>query len=199
MSFQKGSCIHPGDTNRTIKATFKFIKEYQGLEEGIDTNTRLYLGLASLKELNLNDYKLRNTVFNNITGKIIDALDHEVVMEVPFEGAVAIYTVSYSEIQNLQNDLLIKYKDEFLAYMDKLPPLCKCEGNRYYDILVPLNWEVLNNQNNQDMDFVVMYGGGFSGVYKAMDIVVVRNLIFIINGIIPVTYVMGYFTTKELD
>lgn len=197
MNFEKCNCILPWDTNNTLKATFKFLKEYQGLYGEIDSNTRLYLGIASLEWLNLDNYKERNQAVNFIYGKIVDILDYAVVIESPFECKSAIYIVAYSEIESLQNDVLLKYKEEYLEYMEELPALCKSEENSYYAILRDLKCEVNKNKCNQNLEFVVMYGGIFSQAYRASDIDVVKNLICIVNGIIPVTQVMGYFTTIE--
>lgn len=198
MSLGKQSCILPWETNKTIKATFKFLKDYQDSDEVVNTNTSLFLGIASLKMANLNNYEERNLVFNYIYGKIVDVLDNAVVIEATFECGVSIYTVAYSDIQSIQNDILLQYKDDYLEYMDKLPHLCKCEGNRYYDILKAIRWDIYKNEENESLDLVLIYAGAFSREYSLKYAKVVRNLILLSNGIVPITYVMGYFITTPL-
>lgn len=193
MSLEKDSCILPWDTNKTMKATFKFLKKYQDLDIGIDTNTRLYLGIASLNYLTLDNYKEREVVFNLISGKIAEILDSAVIIEGKFECGTSLFTVAYSDIENLQNDLLLKYKDEYVDYMNRLPHICKCDGNKYYDILKALRYDIYKNENDENLEFVLMYGGSFSRNYSLKYVEIVRNLIFISNGVVPVTYTNGYF------
>lgn len=205
MSFEEKSCneyncILPWDTNRTLKATFEFIKKHQIDENGAEITTSIYMGIASLINLNLSNYNERNIVFNYIQGTVLEVLDNSVIISVKIdcEDKLLPYVLAYSDIQNIQSEIFTKYYEEYLSCMDCLPCLCECKGNRYYDILNALKEKIRVNKNNENLEFYVIYGGIFSRPYLAKELDVVKNLILFRSGIVPITSINGYFTTPIL-
>lgn len=199
MSFDKECCIKPWDTNETLKATFKFLKRNQRDELGNILNTLIYLGTASLKHIDLNTYEERDLVSNILIGRILEVLDYSVVMGYEGENGPTIMTVAYEKISNIQSNMLVTKREKYLEYMNNLEPLCKAEGNSYYDILIALEGDLDKYKcivGGKDK-FVFFYSGYNSQSYDAKQITIVRNLLLIVGGIIPVNMIDGYMIVKE--
>lgn len=195
MSVKDCSCLLPWDTNKSIKATFNFLKSRQLNDDGSISTTLLFLGISSLSNINLENYTERNLAYNLIEGTISEVLDNSVVLSVQYKCAKTPFVVAYSDIQNIQSDVFIKYQNEYIDYLNLLPPLCKCDGNRYYDILNALTTSL---NNNPKFKIVLIYSGIFSRKYMVSDIAVTKNLILFNNAVLPVTQLMGYFLTPSI-
>lgn len=198
MSFENKPCLLPWDTNRTYKATFKFLQDNQVNKDGTINLTSIYLGLTSLIDLNLENYTERQTVFNFIEGKILKVLNNSVVILGSSECGNSQYTLAYSDMQNIQNSIFSTKSEEYACYMNKvLPPLCKCVGNKNYDLLVDIRSKLSMNEYNENILFYFIYGGIFSKGYTPSELRVVKNVVLFPAGIVPITSILGYFQTEN--
>lgn len=192
-------CIEAWDTNRTLEATFKFIKENQNVASGVFYQTILYLGIALKDSQDFSNYNDRQQVFNIIYGKIIKVKDSYLVMETvsTCTGETQEYTVAYSDIVNVRSDVFSVYFDEYVKYMSKLPALCKSCGDRYYDLIQALQSKI--DENNPLVSLYLIYGGNFSLEYSESEYDIVENLVIIQrNGLVPITSITGFFIAPKL-
>lgn len=194
----KFSCIKPWDTNKTLEATFKFIYKNQNLPNGEFLETILYLAPA-LKEIqSYENYDNRNEAYNIIYGKVIEVKSNYVKLEVVSEcdKELQVYTVAYSDIQNLRSGVISKFTNEYISYINKLPMVCECYGNRYYDLLVKLEKAILTLKESELL--YLIYSGRFSFGYNQEQYTIVNNLIIVDNnGIVPITTVAGFFIVEN--
>lgn len=196
-------CINASDTNKTLEATFRFIYENQKAPDGSYYSTNIYLGISSISNLNYENYNDRNLAVNIIVGKIIEVRKTYCKVETISlcENEVQIYTISYSDIENIISTPLLVYSDEYINYMNRLPRLCGCCESRDYNLLNELETELLNLKQSQTLNLI--YAGIFSSQYTKEEYVIIRNLIYINkNGIVPINVVSGFFivdskTNKE--
>lgn len=192
-------CIKPWDTNKTLKATFKFIKDNQNTPSGSFYQTTLYLGISILESQDFNNYNNRKQAFNIINGKIIKVRDSYLVIETasPCFEEVQEYTVAYSDIANVRCEVFSIYFNEYMAYMNNLPSVCNTCGNRYYEMIQALQSKI--SENNPFVSLYLIYGGNFSLQYSESDFNIVKNLVIVQkNGLIPITYITGFFTVPRL-
>lgn len=190
-------CILPWDTNRTIRETFIFIKNYQDKLENQDISVYIFMGIASLNSENLSNYNERNLVNNLIEGTVEEVYDNSVLIASPYkcsdEEKKSTFLLAYSDIQTFKSNVLTVFKDDYCEYMESLPYVCKCSGNRYYDLILAIKCSL--SKNKEFTNYVFVYSGIFSQVYIGNDIKIIKNLILVNDGIIPITAINGFFTT----
>lgn len=192
----RNNCLLPWDVNTSLKHLFQFLKNHQENPDGTIVDTNLYLGIASQKNLNSNNFRTRDLAYNLIYGKILQVNDDYIIIESrgSCPSSTEPYLVLYSQIQTLYSLNIKKYYSSLLQGLNTLPDLCKYYDNEIYSLSYYLSRTLYDIKDDPAISIVIIYGGIFSQVFPGDELNVVRNLILFTAGYVtPMNWVDGYF------
>lgn len=195
-------CLPVTDIYTTLEATFNFIKDNQ-----IDSNGNLNKILIFLEISLLNDQGTlisdpRETAFNSIIGFISTVGDTylKIISDSVCTNKYEEYTIAYSDISNFYSSILKEYFNDYSEMINKLPLVCECTNNPYYNMLTALTNTINSNSTLTNKELYIIYNGLSSLPYPPSSYLIMKNLI--INNqssIIPITNVNGFFIKTLLQ
>lgn len=192
------NCLKAGNTEVTIRESFRFIKEKEDSLEIEPRNVRILMGAWVTKDQNNYNNDL-NSTFTMISGVITKVC--ESYAELLYEnskGEMIKTVVSYGGIVDFNHSIINEYFDEYINRIDAFPPLCKDDFDGNYKLLERLSNLIMPPNDTSNYRFVL--DGVLTRVFEAKNIVILRNLIILEEFIvIPVTSISGFLQAGKCD
>lgn len=183
------NCLKAGNTEATIRETFKFIKEKQELsaEKTINVNIIMGIWIQESQTERVNNNVFTNTIISGVVTNVCES--YAELMYTNRDGKLIKTVVAYDGMVYIFCGVINEYFEEYVARISMFPPLCKGKHDENYQVLKKLS-QALEVEASLKT-FELLLDGVLAGGIR--EIAIVRNLILINElFVIPVTSISGY-------
>lgn len=186
-------CTQTEDVKKSIRASFKFIKDNPIIEDGKVLNAHITLGvfLTKSQDSTKNEFDYGLT---EVDGVVKDVCDSYVVLKaVNSSGQEFEVKVIYEDMVTFWHLTIYRNFEAYVNYINsEVPPLCKDLASESYNLLVKIA-KILGRNMENERNFVFILNRVLTRRIKAEGIAIIRNLIVVDELFVdPITSIQGF-------
>lgn len=195
MPRNRNPLVNQKEVNYSLRKTFEFIESHQLYPNGQILFTTLYLKLNLNQSQFPGNTDMRVDSSNTVTGFIgsVSSTNLSIYVVTDCEGIFTNYTVEFSKIIEVVSGSILVYFNEYLRYMEALPPLCEADEKKAKDLVEKIHGSMAPLMAAPQVLVRLIFNGVKSRAIYPSEITLVRNLVVIGEYIIiPYSFIGGY-------